>query len=114
MKAILPVRLRERSAFCCSRVWPGAWLSVLCRLVYPQERHGTVLSDARPGNSNAGLGSPGESCDGCFAILFGFAMGADYMLIPLVAADCLWTFFARKDTGADHHVGLAGTKLSGP
>jgi MFS family permease len=23
-----------------------------------------------------------------FAILFGFAMGADYMLIPLVAADC--------------------------
>jgi len=24
----------------------------------------------------------------CFAVLFGFAMGADYMLIPLVAVDC--------------------------
>jgi sugar phosphate permease len=34
-----------------------------------------------------------------FAILFGFAMGADYMLIPLVAADLLWTLFAWKDTG---------------
>jgi MFS family permease len=31
-----------------------------------------------------------------FAILFGFAMGADYMLIPLVAADCFGLYSLGK------------------
>jgi len=31
-----------------------------------------------------------------FAVLFGFAMGADYMLIPLVTADCFGLVGAGK------------------
>jgi len=38
-----------------------------------------------------------------FAMLFGFAMGADYMLIPLVTADCFgWLVGLGKDPVFDH------------
>lgn len=35
--------------------------------------------------------SPSPGVTGIFAVLFGFAMGADYMLIPLVTAECFGT-----------------------
>ena len=42
-----------------------------------------------------------------FALAFGFAMDADYMLIPLVTAECFGTAALGKILSADHHGILA-------
>ncbi len=38
-----------------------------------------------------------------FVVAFGFSMGADYMLIPLVTAECFGVAVARKALGPDHY-----------
>jgi MFS family permease len=42
------------------------------------------------------VGSPSPLALWSFAVIFGFSMGADYMLIPLVTADCFGTVALGK------------------
>jgi hypothetical protein len=61
-----------------------------------------VLSASNVAQDGAGTGDAWV-----FAAVFGFSMGADYVLIPLVTAECFGTASLGEVAGADHH-GLFG------
>jgi hypothetical protein len=60
-----------------------------------KEHHGALLPVARRNDSDTSL-RPTASGRLELSLAFGFAMGADYMLIPLVTAECFGTASVGK------------------